>query len=101
MSPSFCKRYGPVRTSIHHPQVDSVMELNHILKGMLRKIVTEELWRWDVLLPYLLFGIWEVTQSVGFSPFDLLGVLNLLNETREMQGMKAQNVVQYILRLRE
>lgn len=74
---------------------------------MLRKFAVAESPKWDTVLPYLLYSIGEVPQySMGFSSFELLygrrtqGILDLLQGTWHIQGLKAQNVVQYILQLR-
>lgn len=41
-----------VRTSISHPLMDGVVErFNQTLEGMLNKFVTEEPWKWVMLLP--------------------------------------------------
>ncbi|KAI2645182.1 Retrovirus-related Pol polyprotein [Labeo rohita] len=63
-----------VRTSVYHPQTDGLVErFNQTLKQMLRKVAAEDKKDWDLLLPYVLFGVREVPQaSTGFTPFELL-----------------------------
>ncbi|XP_060748945.1 uncharacterized protein LOC132861438 [Tachysurus vachellii] len=59
-----------LRTSVYHPQTDSLVErFNQTLKSMLRKVVDQEGWSWDLLLPFVLFAIRETPQaSTGFTP---------------------------------
>ncbi len=39
---------------------------------MLRRVVAEDKRDWDLMIPYVLFGIREVPQaSTGFTPFEL------------------------------
>lgn len=68
----------------------------------LRKFVARKPQRWSALL---LFG--KIPQSsMGFSPFVIFfnarqfqGILDLLHETWQTQGMTSQNAIQYILKL--
>lgn len=60
------------------------------------------------MLLYLLFAIWEVPQSsTGFSPYELLdvqqpqGILDLLQESWQEQGITSQKVTQYGLKKNE
>lgn len=75
---------------------------------MLRKFVSETGSDWDQWLPYLLFAYREVPQaSTGFSPFELLygcqvrGPLDLLKEHWENPKAAGENVVAYVVRMRE
>lgn len=63
-----------LRTTVYHPQTDGLVErFNQTLKQMLRRVVAEDKRDWDLMLPYVLFGIREVPQaSTGFTPFELL-----------------------------
>ena len=98
-----------IRTSSYHPQTDGLVErFNGILKNMLRKFATEERGSWDQLLPFLLFAYREVPQeSTGFSPFELLfgrrvrGPLDILHEQWEVRKTTSEDVVSYVLHMRE
>ena len=75
---------------------------------MLRKTVKEEGKDWGKLLPYLLFAYREVPQaSTGFSPFELLygrqvrGPLDILRESWESGSRSDENVISYVLSVRE
>lgn len=59
-----------LRTSVYHPQTDGLVErFNQTLKQMLRLVAVDGR-DWDLMLPYVLFGIREVPQaSTGFTPF--------------------------------
>ncbi len=63
-----------LRTSVYHPQTDGLVKrFNQTLKQMLWQVVEEVGRDWDLMLPYVLFGIREVPQaSTGFTPFELL-----------------------------
>ncbi|MGL5224762.1 MAG: DDE-type integrase/transposase/recombinase, partial [Aeromonas sp.] len=53
-----------LRTSVYHPQTDGLVErFNQTLKRMLRRVVAEDGRDWDLLLPYVLFGVREVPQA--------------------------------------
>ncbi|KAL0154738.1 hypothetical protein M9458_049001, partial [Cirrhinus mrigala] len=60
--------------TVYHPQTDGLVErFNQTLKQMLRRVVMEDKRDWDLMLPYILFGIRELPQaSTGFTPFELL-----------------------------
>ncbi|KAL4008478.1 hypothetical protein ACER0C_002330 [Sarotherodon galilaeus] len=85
-----------------------VERFNQTLKNMLRKFVTETGSDWDQWLPYLLFAYREVPQaSTGFSPFELLygrqvrGPLDLLTEQWKNPQPDGDNVIAYVLKMRE
>lgn len=47
-----------LRTSVYHPQTDGLVErFNQTLKRMLRRVVVEDGRDWDLMLPYVLFGV--------------------------------------------
>ena len=97
-----------IRTSVYHPQTDSLVErFSKTLKNMIRKVMHEDSGNWDKWLDPLLFAVREVPQaSTGFSPFELLfsrklcGVLNLVMEIWEMGPITSKNEVQHVLDLR-
>ncbi|KAK7929500.1 hypothetical protein WMY93_005895 [Mugilogobius chulae] len=98
-----------IRTTPYHPQTDGLVErYNQTLKSMLRKFVSTTSKDWDQWLPYLLFAFREVPQaSTGFSPFELLygrqvrGPLDLLKDHWERTEPEGDNVVAYVLKMRE
>ncbi|KAL1252489.1 hypothetical protein QQF64_017182 [Cirrhinus molitorella] len=70
---------------------------------MLRKVASEDKKDWDLLLPYVLFGIREVPQaSTGFTPFELLfgrqprGLLNVAKEAWEQQPAAHRTVIEHV-----
>uniref|UniRef100_A0A9J8CAA1 ribonuclease H n=1 Tax=Cyprinus carpio carpio TaxID=630221 RepID=A0A9J8CAA1_CYPCA len=67
-------RVKQLRTTVYHPQTDGLVErFNQTLKQMLRRVAAEDKRDWDLMIPYVLFGIREVPQaSTGFTPFELL-----------------------------
>jgi len=74
---------------------------------MLRKAAAEEGKDWDRLIPFL-FAYREVPhESTGFWPFKLLygrdvrGPLDLLKETWCAEKRSSQNIVSYVLLMRE
>ena len=99
----------PIRTSLYHPQTDGLVErFNQTLKSMLRKTAISEGKDWDKLLPYVLFAYREVPQaSTGFSPFELLygrpvrGPLDLLRESWETPATTNENIISYVLSMRD
>ena len=98
-----------IKTTPYHPQTDGLVErYNQTLKGMLRKFVSSTGADWDQWLPYLLFAYREVPQvSTGFSPFELLygrevkGPLDLLKDHWESPKPEGENVVAYVVKMRE
>lgn len=75
---------------------------------MLQKFPTEELWRWDQLIPSLLLAIREAPQaSTQFSPFKLLygqqprGILDLMRENWKQAPLLTQELLQYVLGLQK
>ena len=75
---------------------------------MLRKTATQEGKDWDRLIPFLLFAYREVPQeSTGFSPFemqygrDVRGPLDILRGSWEGDERSDENIVSYILLMRE
>ena len=75
---------------------------------MLRKCAAEEGKDWDKLIPSLLFAYREALQeSTGFSPFELLygrdvrGPLDVLKETWVSGKRSSQDVLSYILLMRD
>lgn len=96
-----------IKTTPYHPQSDRLVEqFNQTLKNMLRKFVSEtDRHQW---LPYLLFAYREVPQaSTGFSSFELLyglqvrETLDLLREQWENPTTAGENVVAYVVKMRE
>ncbi|KAK7907616.1 hypothetical protein WMY93_016228 [Mugilogobius chulae] len=98
-----------IKTTPYHPQTDGLVErYNQTLKSMLRKFVSTTGADWDQWLPYLLFAYREVPQaSTGFSPFELLygrqvrGPLDLLKDHWEHAESEKDNIVAYVLKMRE
>ena len=98
-----------LRTSPYHPQMDGLVErFNQTLKSMLKKTSSEEGKDWDRLIPLLLFAYREVPQeSTGFSPIEMLygrdvrGPLDILKESWEVDKRSDQNIVSYIMLMRE
>ncbi|KAL1265179.1 hypothetical protein QQF64_003206 [Cirrhinus molitorella] len=95
------------RTTVYHPQMDSLVErFNQTMKQMLRRVAAED-WRdWDLVLPYVLFR--EVPQaSTGFTPFELLfgchprGLLDVAKEGWEQQPAPHRTVVEHVKKMRE
>lgn len=81
---------------------------NHTLKSMLRTFVSHTGSDWNKWLPYLLFAYREVPQgSTGFSPFELLygrqvrRPLDLLKEHWENPRAEQENVVAYVMKMRD
>ncbi|KAI2667414.1 Retrovirus-related Pol polyprotein from transposon 17.6 [Labeo rohita] len=99
-----------LRTTVYHPQTDRLVEcFNQTLKQMLRRVAAEDKRDWDLMLPYVLFGIREVPQaSTGFTPFELLfgcqprGLLDVAREAWEQQQPTPLcSVVEHMREMRE
>ncbi len=98
-----------LRTTVYHPQTDGLIErFNQTLKQMLRHVVAEDSRDWDLMLPYVLFGIWGVPQaSTGFTPFELLfgcqpqGLLNVAREAWEQKPSPHRSVVEHVKEMRQ
>ncbi len=97
-------------TTVYHPQTDGLVErFNQTLKQMLRRVAAEDRRDWDQMLPYILFGIWEVPQaSTCFTPFELLfgrqprGLLDVAKETWEhQQPTPHRSLVEHITEMRQ
>ncbi|XP_056622843.1 retrovirus-related Pol polyprotein from transposon 17.6 [Triplophysa dalaica] len=97
-----------LRTSVYHPQTDGLVErFNQTLKRMLRRVVAEDGHDWDLLLPYVLFGIREVPQaSTGFTPFELMfgrqprGLLDVARDAWEQQPAPHRSMVEHVQQMR-
>ncbi|KAL0194996.1 hypothetical protein M9458_008568, partial [Cirrhinus mrigala] len=98
-----------LRTSVYHSQTDGLVErFNQTLKQMLRRVAAEDRKDWDLMLPYVLFGVREVPQaSAGFTPFELLfgrqprGLLDVAREAWERQPAPLRTVIEHIREMRE
>ncbi|KAL1263245.1 hypothetical protein QQF64_005984 [Cirrhinus molitorella] len=86
-------RVKELRTTVYHPQTDGLVErFSQTLKQMLHWVAAEDRRDWDLMIPYVLFGIREVPQaSTGFTPFELLfrrqprGLLDVAKEAWEQK----------------
>ncbi len=102
-------RVKQLRTTVYHPQADGLVErFNQMLKQMLRRVVAEDKRDWDLMIPYVLFGIREVPQaSTGFTPFELLfgrqprGLLDVAKEAWEQQPAAHRSVIEHVKQMRE
>ncbi|KAL0199892.1 hypothetical protein M9458_003079, partial [Cirrhinus mrigala] len=102
-------RVKQLRTTVYHLQTDGVVErFNQTLKQMLRQVTAEDRWEWDLMLPYVLFGIREVPQaSTGFTPFELLfgrqphSLLDVAREAWEQQPAAYRSVVGHVKQMRD
>ncbi|KAL1259056.1 hypothetical protein QQF64_009633 [Cirrhinus molitorella] len=106
-----CRLLGvkQLRTTVYHPQTDGLVErFNQTLKQMLRRVAAEDRRDWDLMLPYVLFGIREVPQaSTGFTPFELLfgrqprGLLDVAKEGWDQQPAPHRTVVEHVKQMRD
>ncbi|KAL0148266.1 hypothetical protein M9458_056412, partial [Cirrhinus mrigala] len=102
-------RVNQLRTTVYHPQTDGLVErFNQTLKQMLRRVAAEDKRDWDLMIPYVMFGIREVPQaSTGFTPFELLfarqprGLLDVAREAWEQQPAPHRTVVEHVRQMRE
>uniref|UniRef100_A0A9J8D001 Gypsy retrotransposon integrase-like protein 1 n=1 Tax=Cyprinus carpio carpio TaxID=630221 RepID=A0A9J8D001_CYPCA len=102
-------RVKQLRTTVYHPQTDGLVErFSQTLKQMLRRVAAEEKRDWDLMIPYVLFGIREVPQaSTGFTPFELLfgrqprGLLEVAREAWEQQPAPHRTIVEHVRHMRE
>ncbi len=85
-----------------------IERFNQTLKQMLRRVVAEDKRDWDLMIPYVLFGIREVPQaSTGFTPFELLfgrqprGLLDVAKEAWEQQPAVHRSVIEHVREMRE
>ncbi|KAL0152472.1 hypothetical protein M9458_052195 [Cirrhinus mrigala] len=98
-----------LRTTVYHPQTDGLVErFNQTLKQMLRRVAAEDRQDWDLMIPYVMFGIREVPQaSTGFTPFELpfgrqpRGLLDVAREAWEQQPAPHRTVVEHVKQMRE
>uniref|UniRef100_A0A8C1MWX3 Gypsy retrotransposon integrase-like protein 1 n=1 Tax=Cyprinus carpio TaxID=7962 RepID=A0A8C1MWX3_CYPCA len=102
-------RVKQLRTTVYHPQTDGLVErFNQTLKQMLRRVAAEDKRDWDLMIPYVLFGVREVPQaSTGFTPFELLfgrqprGLLDVAREAWEQQPAPHRTVIEHVRQMRE
>ncbi|KAL1269051.1 hypothetical protein QQF64_031340 [Cirrhinus molitorella] len=103
-------RVKQLRTTVHHSQTDGLVErFNQTLKQMLKRVAAEDKKDWDLLIPYVLFGIREVPQaSTGFTPFELLfgrqprGLLDVAKEAWEQQQpAPLRSTIEHVREMRE
>lgn len=80
---------------------------NQTLKRIVRRVVAEEGRDWDLMLPYLLFGVREVPQApTGFTPFELLfsrqprGLLDVAREALEQQPAPHQSLIEHVRQMK-
>ncbi|KAL0199496.1 hypothetical protein M9458_008036, partial [Cirrhinus mrigala] len=102
-------RVKQLRTTVYHPQTDGLVErFNQTLKQMLRRVVAEDKRDWDLMIPYVLFGIREVPQaSTGVTPFKLLfgrqprGLLDVAREAWQQHPAPHHTVIEHVCQMRE
>ncbi|KAI2647663.1 Retrovirus-related Pol polyprotein [Labeo rohita] len=103
-------RVKQLRTTVYHPQTDGLVErFNQTLKQMLKRVAAEDRKDWDLLIPYVLFGIREVPQaSTRFTPFELLfgrqprGLLDVTKEAWEQQQpAPLRSAIEHVREMRE
>ncbi len=75
---------------------------------MLRRVAAEDKRDWDLILPYVMFGIREVPQALtGFTPFKLLfgrqprGLLDVAREAWEQQPVPHCFMIEHVKEMRE
>ncbi len=75
---------------------------------MLRRVVAEDGPDWDLMIPYVLFGVREIPQaSTGFTPFELLfgrqprGLMDVAREAWENQPNQNCSLVEHVQDMRE
>lgn len=76
------------------------------LKQMLKRVVDEEGWNWDLLRPCVLFAVCETPHaSIGFTPFRLLfgqqshRLLDMTRKAWEEQPSPYCSLVEYVLEM--
>ncbi|KAL0195135.1 hypothetical protein M9458_008707, partial [Cirrhinus mrigala] len=103
-------RVKQICTTVFHPQTDGLVErFNQTLKQMLKRVAAEDRKDWDLMLPYVLFGVREVPQaSTGFTPFELLfgrqprGLLDVAREAWEQQQpAPLRSAIEHVREMRE
>ena len=97
-------------TTPYHAMGNGLVErFNGTLKGMLKRMCSEQPKMWDRFMPAVLFAYRETPQtSMGFSPFELLygrtvrGPLTILRELwdKELKD-EVKTTYQYVFELRE
>uniref|UniRef100_A0A8C1P786 Gypsy retrotransposon integrase-like protein 1 n=1 Tax=Cyprinus carpio TaxID=7962 RepID=A0A8C1P786_CYPCA len=98
-----------LRTTVYHPQMDGLVErFNQTLKQMLRCMAAEDKRDWDLMIPYVLFGIREVPQaSTGFTPLSSCsavnhrGLLDVAREAWEQQPAPHRTIIEHVRQMRE
>src|SRR6218665_593036 len=102
-----------MKTSPYHPPTNRCLERFHrTLKGMLKGCLETYEGDWDLLLPWVIFGLSRgSSRRIGFSPFELVfgrnvkGVLQLIKkswlDSNSLDHVKSVNVNEYILSLRD
>ncbi|KAI2658233.1 Transposon Ty3-G Gag-Pol polyprotein [Labeo rohita] len=103
-------RVKQIRTTVFHPQTDGLVErFNQTLKQMLKRVAAEDRRDWDLMIPYVLFGVREIPQaSTGFTPFELLfgrqprGLLDVAREAWEQQQpAPLRSAIEHVREMRE
>lgn len=73
MMKDLCQLYmiKQMRTHVYNHKTDGLCEwLNKTIKSIRRRVVDRR--NWDMMLPHLIFALWEVPQAfTGFSPLEL------------------------------
>ena len=75
---------------------------------MLKRVLNEKSYSWDLMVPYVLFAYREVPQeSTGFSPFELIysrdvrGPLDVLKESWSSGEKEMDDILTYMMKTRE